>query len=119
MELVLIEEGAQWLSGKVLDSPRTRGRGFELHQRHCNVSLSKNINPSLVLVQPRKTRPFITVRSLMGRKESNNQTNKQKKTNRRLVLFCSQKVIEYLTADANEYVCVPNIRKKTKQDFPE
>ena len=35
------------------------------------VSLSKNINPSLVLVQPRKTRPFITERMLMGRKESN------------------------------------------------
>ena len=36
--------------------------------------------PSLVLVQPRKTRPFITERLLMGRKESN-QTNKQKLTN--------------------------------------
>ena len=35
------------------------------------MSLSKNINPSLVLVQPRKTRPFITERLLMGRKESN------------------------------------------------
>ena len=34
------------------------------------------VNPSLVLVQPRKTRPFITERLLMGRKESN-QTNKQ------------------------------------------
>ena len=44
---------------------------------HCVVSLSKNINPSLVLVQPRKTRPFITERMLMGRKESN-QTNKIK-----------------------------------------
>ena len=39
-------------------------------------SLSKNINHSLVLVQPRKTRPYITERLLMGRKESN-QTNKQ------------------------------------------
>ena len=39
------------------------------------MSLSKNINPSLVLVQPRKTRPFITERLLVGRKESN-QTNK-------------------------------------------
>ena len=29
--------------------------------------LSKNINPSLVLVQPRKTCPFITERLLMGR----------------------------------------------------
>ena len=40
-------------------------------------ALSKNINPSLVLVQPRKTRPFITERLLMGRKESN-QTKKAK-----------------------------------------
>ena len=53
--------GAQWLSSRVLDS-RPRSRGFEPHQRHCVVSLSKNINPSLVLVQPRKTRPFITER---------------------------------------------------------
>ena len=58
----------------MLDS-RLKGRGFEPHRRHCVVSLSKNINPSLVLVQPRKTRPFITERLLMGRKESN-KTNK-------------------------------------------
>ena len=44
---------------------------------HCVVSLSKNINPSLVLVQPKKTRPFIIERLLMGRKESN-QTNQVK-----------------------------------------
>ena len=62
--------GAQWLSGRVIDS-RPRGPGFESHRRHCVVSLSKNINPSLVLVQPRKTRPFITERLLMGRKQSN------------------------------------------------
>ena len=49
--------------------------GFEPHRRQCVVSLSKNINPSLVLVQPRKTRPFKTERLLMVRKESN-QTNK-------------------------------------------
>ena len=61
-------KGAQWLSGRVLDS-RPRGRGFEPHRRHCVVSLSKNIVPSLVLVQPRKTCPFITERLLMGRKE--------------------------------------------------
>ena len=68
--------GAQWLSGRVLDS-RSKGHGFEPHRRHCVVSLSKNINPSLVLVQPRKNRPFITERLLMGRKELN-QTNKSK-----------------------------------------
>ena len=67
----LDRKGAQWLSGSVLDS-RPRGRRFEPHHlRHCVLSLSKNINPRLVLVQPRKTRPFITERLLMGRKESN------------------------------------------------
>ena len=35
------------------------------------------VNPSLVLAQPRKTRPCLTERLLMGRKESN-QANKQK-----------------------------------------
>ena len=73
LDPLFILQGAQWLSGRVIDS-RPRGRGFEPHRRHCVVSLSKNINPSLVLVQPRKTRPFITERLLMGRKESN-QTN--------------------------------------------
>ena len=68
--------GAQWLSCRVLDS-RPRGRGFEPHRCHYIVSLSKNINPSLVLVQPRKTGPFITERLFMGRKESN-QTKKKK-----------------------------------------
>ena len=49
---------AQWLSGRVLDY-RPRGRGFK---PHCIVSLSKNIYSSLVLVQLRKTHPFITER---------------------------------------------------------
>ena len=77
MILLYHDLGAQWLSGRVLDL-RLKGRRFEPHRRHCVVSLSKNINPSLVLVQPRKTRPFITERLLMGRKESNQtkQTNK-------------------------------------------
>ena len=56
----------------------TRDRGFEPHQRHCLVSLSKNIYPSLVLVQPRKTHPFITEILLIGCKESNQTKNKQK-----------------------------------------
>ena len=60
-------------SGSVVES---LGRRFEPHLRHCVVYLSKNINHSLVLVQPRKTRPFITERLLMGCKESN-----QTKTN--------------------------------------
>ena len=57
-------------SGRVLDL-RLRGCGFKPQRGHYIVSLSKNINPSLVLVQPRKSCPFITERLLMGRKESN------------------------------------------------
>ena len=56
----------------MLDS-RPRGRGFEPHQRHCG-PCARHIYPSLVLVQPRKTRPCLNERLLMGRKESN-QTN--------------------------------------------
>ena len=33
--------GAQWLSGRVLDS-RLRGRGFEPHRRHCGVVLEQD-----------------------------------------------------------------------------
>ena len=60
-------------TGSALAQCLTRPRGcwLEPHRRHCVVSLSKNIYPSLVLVQPRKTRPFITERLLMGLKESN------------------------------------------------
>ena len=68
--IITLGMGAQWLSCRVLDS-RPTGCGFEPHRRHCFVSLSKKINPSLILVQPRKTCPFITERLLMGRKESN------------------------------------------------
>ena len=71
-----LSKEAQWLCGRVLDSV-PRSRGFEPHRLHYVVSLSMNINPSLVLVQPRKTRPYITERLLMGSKESN-QTNKNK-----------------------------------------
>ena len=34
-------KGAQWLSGRVLDS-RPRGRGFELRRRHCVVVLEQD-----------------------------------------------------------------------------
>ena len=68
--------GAQWLSGRVLDS-RPKGRGLEPHRRHCVVVLEQDtFYPSLVLVQPRKTCPYITERLLMGRKESNQTKNK-------------------------------------------
>ena len=33
--------GAQWLSGRVLDS-RPKGRGFEPHRHHCVVVLEQN-----------------------------------------------------------------------------
>ena len=34
------DQGAQWLSGRVLDS-RPRGRGFEPHRHHCVVVLEQ------------------------------------------------------------------------------
>ena len=37
----LIMQGAQWLSGRVLDS-RLKGRGFEPHRRHCVVVLEQD-----------------------------------------------------------------------------
>ena len=86
-----LDQGAQWLSGRVLDS-RPRGRGFKPHRRHCVVSLSKNINSSLVLVQPRKTRPFITERLLMGRKESNKKKKKYVLLN--LNLSCNENNVD-------------------------
>ena len=55
---------------------RLSGRGFEPHWRHCVVSLSKNNNPCIVLIQPRKTRAFITERLLMRRRESNQTEQK-------------------------------------------
>ena len=33
--------GAQWLSGRVLDS-RPKGRGFQRHRRHCVVVLEQD-----------------------------------------------------------------------------
>ena len=39
-------------------------------------SVTEVINPSLVLVQSRKTRPYITEILLMGRKESNQKIKK-------------------------------------------
>ena len=73
-------KGAQWLSGRELDS-RPRGRRLKLNRHHSAVvSLARHIYPSLVQVQPRKTCPCLTLRLLMGRKESN-QTNKKGMTN--------------------------------------
>ena len=68
-------EGAQWLSGRVLDS-RPRGSDSSLTCVTALWSLSRTHYPRLVLVQPRKTRPCLAERLLMGHKESN-QTNKQ------------------------------------------
>ena len=71
---------------------RPNGCGFEPNRGHCLVSLSMNINPSLVLVQPRKTCHFLTERLLMGRKESN-QTKKQANT---LDIFLVDRSVKYL-----------------------
>ena len=65
--------GVQWLSGRVLD--RRRGSRVLASQVSLHCVLEQDINPSLVLVQPRKTCPYITERLLMGLKESNKTTS--------------------------------------------
>ena len=81
---ILIQVDLGEPSGRVLGS-KQRGHGFEPQRHLCVVSLIKScsrtqpidagaarhIYPSLVLVQPRKTPPYITERLLIGRKESN------------------------------------------------
>ena len=70
--------GSQWLSGRVLD---TRLRGPWVWASPASLRCgpwARHIYPSLLLVQPRKTRPCLTERLLMGRKESN-QTMKRVK----------------------------------------
>ena len=70
---------------------------FRMFPEYCAYSILKtkiftalcqarHINPSLVLAQPRKTRPYITERLLMGRKESN-QTNKQTNKQTQVLLY--------------------------------
>ena len=63
-------------SGSVVEClTRDGGAAGSSLNGYCVVSLNKNINPSLVLVQPWKTRPFITERLLIGCKESNQTKN--------------------------------------------
>ena len=88
-----LQEGAQWLSGR--EGPRVRASAASLH---CG-PLARHIYPSLVLVQPRKTCPFLTERLLMGRKESN-QTNKQK-------MICRK----------HQAVCAPQTKKSITQNL--
>ena len=91
-------KGVQWLSGRVL----TRDQepvGSSLAGVAALCPWARYINPSLELVQPSKTSPYITERLLMGRKESN-QTNKQsnKGTEQSAHLHCmiSTYVFHYL-----------------------
>ena len=103
--------------GRVLDW-RPRGRGFESHWRHCVVSLSKNINSSLVLVQPRKTRLPITERLLMGGKESN-QTNVSRLTASSDISpdtpFCNNFLL-FLKYSITVISCSAELNQKSKEE---
>ena len=68
MQVELAANGVRERSGSVVEClTRDRRAAGSSLTGVTVVSLSKNINPSLVLVQLRKTRPFITERLLMGR----------------------------------------------------
>ena len=56
--------GAQWLSVRVLNTRRAVGSSLTGVTMLC--LWARHINPCLVLVQPRKTRPDITERLLTG-----------------------------------------------------
>ena len=56
---------------QVLVFLRPKGAGSSLNSLTALCPSARHINPSLVLVQPRKTRPYITERLLMEHKESN------------------------------------------------
>ena len=60
--------------------------------------LARHIYPSLVLVQPRKTRPYITERLLMGHKELN-QTNKLSVSREPFSLFHNSVLIRLFLCD--------------------
>ena len=92
---------------------RPSGSRSDSHQHHCVVSLSKNINPSLVLVQPRKTCLFITERLLMGRKESN-QTNKTfTQLFRNKITACLKQVTCLIQETGFYYTCICKMYMKT------
>ena len=65
-------------SGSVIDclTPDRGAAGSSLTSITVLCPLARHINGSLVLVQPRKTHPFITERLLMGCKESNKTKQK-------------------------------------------
>ena len=65
----------RWEGSGSVEECLTRDRGATGVTALCHVVL--HINPSLVLVKPSKTRPYITERLLMGLKESN-QTKQTK-----------------------------------------
>ena len=69
--------------------------------------LERHIYPSSVLVQPRKTRPYIPERLLMGRKESN-QTNKHNQMTD--LLSSTEPFLAQTGMTNNEILCKPYIK---------
>ena len=57
--------GAQWLSGRVLDS-RLRVAGLSLTGGTAFCPRARHINPCLVLIRPKKTHPDIAEKLLTG-----------------------------------------------------
>ena len=104
----------------MLDS-RQNGRRFKPHRRHFVVSLSKYINPSLVLVQPRKTRPYITERLLMGRVKNqiNHQSiNQSKIISQKCSSWCHLPKCTNCSAPANKWAARALNKEYTLMTFP-
>ena len=83
-------------------------------RRAAESNLIGVIYPSLVLVQPRKTRPCLTERLLMGRKESN-QTNFSTKYG--IFFFVNQVVVFVLDLNFKMPTLVDILKFITKTEF--
>ena len=68
------QESIREQSGSMVEC-LTRGREAAGSSLNALCPWARHINPSLALVQPRKTRPCIAERLLMGHKESNQTKN--------------------------------------------
>ena len=101
------------LSGRVLD---LRRRGWGGGGRASPASLrcgpcARHIYPSLNLVQPRKTRPCLTERLLMGRKNQTKQT--QEFIN---FMFTTDVLISEVTSWQNPYCKLYCTLQKARDD---
>ena len=107
---------AQWLNVWLrIERPRV---GASLASLRCG-PWARHIYPSLVLVQPRKTRPCLTERLLMGHKESNQTKNNPNVTHSVPTAFVMNAVgTEWVTPGLPRMtLCMRIIKKHSEMEY--